>query len=66
MPNTLAAMEVGLRVVSATSYGKNPDPADILQLEAMAPQFAHLPPEELACEVMQRALQIWDESRRAG
>jgi hypothetical protein len=41
MPNTVAAMEVALHVLS---YGKTPDPVDIPQLEAMAPQFAHLPP----------------------
>jgi hypothetical protein len=56
MQISLDALQVGLRVLNAITYGCDADPIDILQLEAYAPTAAHLPPDDLACEVIQLAL----------
>jgi hypothetical protein len=57
MQESLDAMKLSLRVLSALNEKRDPDPTDVEQLRALAPFVADLPPDELACEVISRALQ---------
>jgi len=58
MQTTSTAIRIGLRVLSAVAYGSNADPVDIRQLKVYMPTAAHLAPDDLAREVIQRALKI--------
>ena len=49
-------LEVALRVLVAFSAHRSPDPADLERLRSMAPQLAHLPPDELARDLVYEAL----------
>ena len=61
MEKSLDAMQTALRVLSALTEKRRPDPADVEQLRNFAPLLADGPLDELACDVIQQAL-----SHRAG
>lgn len=50
-------MKVALRVLTALTEKHSPAKSDMDDLHEFAPSLAHLPPDELACEVIQQALQ---------
>ena len=56
MQNSLDALKVALRVLSACTERRQADPSDLDNLRQYAPDSEKLPPDELACEVIQRAL----------
>lgn len=58
MPNSIAAMKTALRVLLAITDDANPDPDDIEELLKVAPEYSDLPFDELACEVIHRALEM--------
>jgi hypothetical protein len=63
MQQSYNVMELALRVLNALTYKRNPDPNDIDALHQLAPDFAGLPADELACQVIQRALKCRAEVR---
>ena len=56
MQDDMAAMTIALRVIMAITDRQLPTPEDIEELRRLAPLFAHMPADELACEVIQLAL----------
>ncbi len=66
MQNSLQAMKVALRVLTAVTERTPADEADLAELRRYAPDAANLPPDELACEVIQRALKARAMARGVG
>ena len=58
-------METALRVLTAITEKHHPDSIDIDELRKLSPALAHLPPDELACSVIQQALKRRAELRGA-
>ena len=57
MQNNLQAIEIALRVLGGLSRWKTPpDADDLAELRLLAPDAANLPADELACEVVHRAI----------
>ena len=56
MPDHHNVIRTALRILSAVSSGHAPDPGDAAALRAHNPELALLPLDELACEVVQKAL----------
>jgi hypothetical protein len=48
------AMELALRVLTAISTKRDPEPADVETLRQLEPREANLPIDELACAVIKR------------
>jgi hypothetical protein len=65
MERSLEAMTVAVRVLGALNEKRRPDRADLDLLRHFAPLSAHLPPDELACEVIQQAVKQRTEIRTA-
>jgi len=63
MTESMTAMKAALRVLTATTQKADPDPSDIDVLRVFAPDV-HLPHDELACEVIQRAMRMQVHFRR--
>jgi hypothetical protein len=62
---SLQAMEVALRVLTALTEKRNPHPADVNRLRTIVDGSSRdLPLDELACEVIQRALRHRAEARK--
>jgi hypothetical protein len=58
-------MELALRVLAALTQKRHPNPADVHRLRTIAETGAReLPLDELACEVIQRALKHRAEARK--
>ena len=57
MEASVEAMKVALRVLTAISERQPPEVTDIECLKSLVPLFADLPLDELACHVIQDALQ---------
>jgi hypothetical protein len=58
-------MELALRVLTALTEKRHPDPADVERLHTMAEASTRgLPLDELACEVIQKALKHRAEARK--
>jgi hypothetical protein len=58
-------MELALRVLAALTQKRHPNPADVDRLRTVAETGAReLPPDELACEVIQQALKHRAEARK--
>jgi len=55
-PDYIAALKTGMRVLTAISDRVNPAPADLEELLRFTPECSALPIDELACEVVQRAI----------
>lgn len=66
MQYSLAAMELALRVLTALTEKRHPDPEDASRLRALAAGAGarELPLDELACEVIQQALKHRAEVRK--
>jgi hypothetical protein len=64
MPDSLAAMKVALRVLAALSEKLPPPSADIEELRRIAPGGDDVPLDDLACEVIQRAVRARAAARR--
>ena len=56
-------MTIGLRVLMAVTDRQLPAPEDMSELRRLAPLFADMPPDELACEVIQSALKNRAQAR---
>ena len=56
MQQSLEAMQLALRVLTAVTEKRYPDPEDVAQLRQLAPDAAAQTPDELACHVIQSAL----------
>jgi hypothetical protein len=56
MQQSLEAMTTALRVLTALTDKRYPDPADVETLRGYVPQLRDEPPDELACEVIEQAL----------
>lgn len=56
MQQSLEAMQLALRVLTAVTEKRHPDPEDVAKLRQLAPHAAAKTPDELACEVIQNAL----------
>jgi hypothetical protein len=65
MQQSLAIMKTALRVLTAINEKGAPRPEDVNELRGFAPDSGHLPPDELACEVIQAALKRRAAVRRA-
>jgi len=57
MQNNPQAIEIALRVLSVLTARIPADESDVAELQKIVPDAANLPADELACEVIQRALQ---------
>jgi hypothetical protein len=66
MQQSLAAMKTALRVLTALSERRDPDPADVDTLRNYAPIPENLSVDEIACEVIQQALKRRAEARTPG
>jgi hypothetical protein len=66
MQKGLDAMKVALRVLSAITERVEPAAEDLETLRAYAASKRDLPPDELACEVIQLAIKARAEARGAG
>jgi hypothetical protein len=56
MEPSVAAMEAALRVLTAITERRPPNPADVAELHSFAPDTQDVAPDELACEVIQQAI----------
>jgi hypothetical protein len=56
MDDYMAALKTALRVLTAASESRDPDPADVDELRRLAPPLDYLPAEELACDVIKQAI----------
>ena len=56
-------MKTAMRVLAALNEKRDPTPADIDELRGLAPDFSATGLDELACEVIQRALRHRAEAR---
>jgi hypothetical protein len=63
MQQSLTAMNLALRVLSAFTERRQADPQDLATLRELAPDAADMPADELACEVIQRAIRHRAEVR---
>ena len=63
MQTSLDAMRVAVRVLGALNQNRPPDRGDLDRLRQLAPLSAHLPADELACEVIQMAIKHRAEVR---
>jgi hypothetical protein len=66
MDTTFDAMMIAVRVLTALNEKRPPDAGDLGHLRQFAPLAAELPPDELACEVIQQAIRQRTEVRTAG
>ena len=64
--DTIEAMKIALRVLTALGEHRHPDAADVKALKAYAPLLADAPLDELACDVVQQALKRRAEARGKG
>jgi len=62
---SIEIMKVALRVLTAITDKSGPRRADLDGLLAFAPDLTRLPPDELACEVVQRAMKRQVHLQRA-
>jgi hypothetical protein len=63
MPAPKDALKTALRVLTALGDKHQADPADVAELQRLAPSLADTPLDELACEVIQQALRQRAEVR---
>jgi hypothetical protein len=69
MQQSLGEMQLALRVLTALTEKRYPDPEDLIKLQQLAPNSAAKTPDELACEVIHKALKhrakVREKSRTA-
>ena len=56
MSDTMASIDTATRVLMAIMDKGKPEPCDVEELRRFAPDCSDLPVDELACEVVQRAV----------
>jgi hypothetical protein len=67
MQQSLSTMQTALRVLTAITEGRQPDPVDVAALHSYAgPQPAGTDLDEFACEVIQKAIKRRAEVRGTG
>ncbi|HEY3827292.1 MAG TPA: hypothetical protein VGL82_22215 [Bryobacteraceae bacterium] len=66
MDDTFDAMMIAVRVLTAVNEKRQPDAADLGYLRQFSPPAAHLPCDELACEVIQQIIKQRAEVRATG
>lgn len=66
MHDSDAPLQIALRILDALSEHVRPSPSDIAELRTLAPDLACHLDDELACEVVRRALRRGQWRRRAG
>jgi hypothetical protein len=49
-------MKTAMRVLSAFADKRHPDPSDVEELRRWAPLLADLPPDALACDVINQVM----------
>jgi len=59
----MRAMKTALRVLTRISERRTPDPEDVAELRTFLPERDGIPPDELACEVIQQALKQRSDRR---
>jgi hypothetical protein len=59
-------MKVALRVLAAINQRQTPSASDVAILRESVPNGRHLPPDELACEVIQQDMRRRIQTRAAG
>jgi hypothetical protein len=57
-PDQIDVIKTALRVLSAASERRPPDPADAAALRDYRPELATLPIDDLACEVVQNFVRL--------
>jgi hypothetical protein len=62
---SIEVMKLALRVLTATTEKTKPSTEDLQGLLSFAPDLTNLPPDELACEVIQRAMKRQVHLQRA-
>lgn len=65
MQHAIEMMETALRVLKAILEKHDPAPADVAELRRLAPSLSDAPLDELACDVIQRALKGREAARAA-
>jgi hypothetical protein len=55
MENTTEALKTALRVLTAITDDRKPDPADVEELKRLAPLMGDTPLDDLASDVIQQA-----------
>ena len=60
----LAELELAVRVLSAINDNQTPEPEDLNELRRIAPSLAYLPPDDLAFDVIEHAIQQRDMLRK--
>ena len=65
MPTILDVMNIALRVVNAVAQKCDPDSNDLEALRTFLPRLANAPLDELACGVIQEALNRRSQIRQA-
>lgn len=66
MTDPLDATRTAVRVIHAVIAGHAPSQLDIEALTEFAPSLAEKPPDELACDVIQRARKQREQVSRSG
>jgi hypothetical protein len=67
MQESLAVMQTALRILTAITENRPPDPTDVVALHSYAgPQPEGIDLDELACTVIQQAMNRRAEVRAAG
>jgi len=56
MEKTTKALKTALRVLAAITDDRKPDPADVEELQRLAPLMGDTPLDDLASDVIQQAL----------
>lgn len=66
MEHSLNAMKIAVRVLTAITEKRHPEPADVEELRRLDPLLRDMPLDELACDVIQQALKRRAELRAHG
>ena len=66
MDRAAETLEVAVRVLMAITSRRNPEPDDVAALHRLAPCAGPMPLDELACELIQEALQHRKTRRAMG
>ena len=62
--NLAAALRIAVRVLTAVAEKRAPSAADTEELRRLMPSLPDLPPDELACDVIQQILKQRAEVRQ--
>lgn len=65
MQQSLRAIQIASRVLTALGDRREPDPQDVYELRRLDPLMGDMPLDELACDVIQQALKRRAELKAA-